>query len=227
MEYRLPLLWYLPADTDHWQTLQSWSAWPAPYAERLPVTQWQVLNASPEEALSVAEIRAFHQTLAYQPGRPQVFVLLHIDRASDVAQQALLKLLEEPPANTSIFLTAMSPAKVPITIRSRSWEVSSGHSNQNASEANQPDKAPHPPLTTVQDWWQEVHTLKDRDSALAWLRGRIRSVHATLAANPAQTQHLTALTTAYTALERNANVALTLQRLALSMIGQNERKTLH
>jgi hypothetical protein len=224
MEHRLPLLWYLPADTDHWQTLQQWSAWPPPYLERIPVSQWQMLNASPEEVLNVAEVRAFHQTLAYQAGRPQVFVLLHVDRASDVAQQALLKVLEEPPANTSIFLTAMAPARVPVTIRSRCWEITI--TSPSDSVAPTDSASDQPTLTTVQEWWQTLHTLKDRDTALTWLRQQIHHAHTLLATQP-QTTQLTALTTAYTALERNANVALTLEHLALSMIGQNDRKTLH
>jgi hypothetical protein len=49
----------------------------------------------------------------------QLFVLLHSEQSSIPAQNALLKIIEEPPANTLIILTASQPQQLLSTICSR------------------------------------------------------------------------------------------------------------
>lgn len=75
---------------------------------------------------SVASVRRLHRIVAKKPyqGRNKVIVLgdaerLIVQEASQEAANALLKILEEPPADTVVFLTAETAAALLPTIRSR------------------------------------------------------------------------------------------------------------
>lgn len=79
-----------------------------------------------DEAIYVAAVRAIVQTAALKPAmaRRKVFVIGDADRmvaqeGSDQAANAFLKLLEEPPADTTIILTSSEPGALLPTIRSR------------------------------------------------------------------------------------------------------------
>ncbi len=79
-----------------------------------------------DEGIFVATIRAIVQTAALTPAmaRRKVFVIGDAERmvsqeGSDQAANAFLKLLEEPPADTTIILTSSEPGALLPTVRSR------------------------------------------------------------------------------------------------------------
>ena len=79
-----------------------------------------------DEGLFVASVRALVHSAALAPamGRRKVFVIGDADRlvaqeGAEYAANAFLKLLEEPPANTTIVLTTSEPGALLPTIRSR------------------------------------------------------------------------------------------------------------
>jgi DNA polymerase-3 subunit delta' len=79
-----------------------------------------------DQGLYVATIRAVVQTATMSPamGQRKVFIIGDADRmvaqeGSDQAANAFLKLLEEPPADTTIILTSSEPGALLPTIRSR------------------------------------------------------------------------------------------------------------
>ena len=79
-----------------------------------------------DEAIYVAAVRAIVQTAALKPAmaRKKVFVIGDAERmvaqeGSDQAANAFLKLLEEPPADTTVILTSSEPGALLPTIRSR------------------------------------------------------------------------------------------------------------
>ena len=83
-----------------------------------------------DEALYVATVRAIVQSAVMSPamGRKKVFVIGDAERmvaqeGSDQAANAFLKLLEEPPADTTLILTSSEPGALLPTIRSRSVSV--------------------------------------------------------------------------------------------------------
>ena len=83
-----------------------------------------------DEALYVATVRAIVQSAVMSPamGRRKVFVIGDAERmvaqeGSDQAANAFLKLLEEPPADTTLILTSSEPGALLPTIRSRSVGV--------------------------------------------------------------------------------------------------------
>jgi DNA polymerase-3 subunit delta' len=79
-----------------------------------------------DEGLFISTIHALVQIAVMSPamGRRKVFVVGDADRmvsqeGSDQAANAFLKLLEEPPADTTIILTSSEPGALLPTIRSR------------------------------------------------------------------------------------------------------------
>lgn len=86
------------------------------------------LYASPSgsEGIYVATVRSLVQRAAMSPamGRRKIFIIGDAERmvpqeGADMAANAFLKLLEEPPADTTIILTSSEPGALLPTIRSR------------------------------------------------------------------------------------------------------------
>ncbi|HTC22985.1 MAG TPA: hypothetical protein VK688_01400 [Gemmatimonadales bacterium] len=78
----------------------------------------------------LASVRLLHRRAALTPvvGRRKIFILGEADRlvpqeASPEAANALLKLLEEPPADTVFVLTTVDPRRLLPTVRSRAVPV--------------------------------------------------------------------------------------------------------
>ena len=83
--------------------------------------------------ISVDALREFNRNVyvtAHRDGR-KVFVIYEADRLNGAAANALLKTLEEPTADTSIFLVTVRPYDLLPTLRSRCWFV---QINETASE---------------------------------------------------------------------------------------------
>lgn len=74
---------------------------------------------------SIEMVRNLTQMMSYArlKGKTRHVILLAVDHATTEAQNALLKLLEEPPAGTQIWLTAVQNTKLLPTIISRCEEV--------------------------------------------------------------------------------------------------------
>lgn len=82
-----------------------------------PDIHW--LNA--EESLKIEVVRELQIQVGYKPYSADVscYVLSHLETASQPAQQALLKILEEPPQHVRLVLTASSTFGLLPTILSR------------------------------------------------------------------------------------------------------------
>jgi DNA polymerase III subunit delta' len=83
-------------------------------------------GSSGSDGIYVATVRAIVQAASVSPamGRRKVFIIGDAERmvpqeGSDMAANALLKFLEEPPSNTFIILTSSEPGALLPTIRSR------------------------------------------------------------------------------------------------------------
>jgi DNA polymerase-3 subunit delta' len=83
-------------------------------------------GSSGNDGVYVATVRAILQASSMSPamGKRKVFIVGDADRmvpqeGSDMAANALLKMLEEPPANTFVILTSSEPGALLPTIRSR------------------------------------------------------------------------------------------------------------
>ena len=78
-----------------------------------------------EEKLTIAQVRKLRADLSLKPHSApwRVGVIPEADRLGIPAQNALLKLLEEPPAHTVLILTAPSPASLLPTTVSRCQQL--------------------------------------------------------------------------------------------------------
>ena len=74
-----------------------------------------------ENEIKVETARRIRDEAAIRPneGGRKVFLIRHADRMNPAAQNALLKVLEEPPREVFFVLTAMQPGVILQTIRSR------------------------------------------------------------------------------------------------------------
>lgn len=96
----------------------------ANYFDRSLETDPDIVMIQPEEGettIKIEQVRELHQLLATRSltGRERLILVAPAESVSLAGQQALLKLLEEPPENTVIALITRSAASLPDTVRSR------------------------------------------------------------------------------------------------------------
>lgn len=77
------------------------------------------------QQISIHQVRRMIALAQYRPARARqrVFLLNNADRTDEVAASAMLKILEEPPSDTLLLLTAVSYFGLLPTIRSRAFPL--------------------------------------------------------------------------------------------------------
>ena len=75
----------------------------------------------PLRQITIEQMRLLKERAQYKPlhGTRRVFLIDHIDRANEQAENSLLKILEEPPEHLILLLAAENPYDLLPTIRSR------------------------------------------------------------------------------------------------------------
>lgn len=86
--------------------------------------QVRVVTADEKAGISVAQIRELYHTTRGKSAEPHYFILEQAGQMSLGAQNAFLKLLEEPGQHVFFILTASSPDELLPTIQSRTQHVS-------------------------------------------------------------------------------------------------------
>lgn len=92
------------------------------------------------EGLTIDLVRSLGQSVLTKPYQEtyRIFILQNVELATIEAQQALLKLLEEPPAHVRFLLTTQYPSMVLSTILSRvQLEESRGEGKKNTQEVSE------------------------------------------------------------------------------------------
>ncbi len=90
-----------------------------------------------EKAVSVGDVRSLiHETgLVPSDGDRSVYLLFHAERMLPAAQNALLKVFEEPPAGVSVFLLTESRRALLPTVRSRAQLITMSRMGSERIEA--------------------------------------------------------------------------------------------
>lgn len=88
---------------------------------QLKTTPYIIASAQDKTGITIEQIRELYQTT--RTGTPLTVVVEDAHTMSSEAQNAFLKLLEEPPQNTRFILTATTKSKILPTIRSRSQMI--------------------------------------------------------------------------------------------------------
>ncbi len=137
----------------------------------------------------------------------RILVLLNFETASIAAQNALLKLIEEPPANTLIILPVINSHRLLATISSRcSLCQISQQSTKTEKKAKANDFTWPSDLAEV---FSIISKYKDRDTAKNFVRNLLEQ-------NQLAYKEKKALAQAYLDLESNLNVRLALEHCFFS-----------
>jgi DNA polymerase-3 subunit delta' len=184
----------------------------------------------------IGQIRALQHALrlAAGEGGQRVAVIADAEWLNQEAQNALLRLLEEPPPRTALVLVTASPAGLLATVRSRCQKVALPAERcdplaapEAAAWVARLDALPRTPLPALLDWAEEFRGQRAAAAAQveewlalasAWLRRRIGdrvevgcAVRAELAAARVLSQCRQAL------VQRNANPQMTAERALLAL----------
>lgn len=85
----------------------------------------EVLEIDGASNRGIDDIRNINETVGYATfqGKYKIFIIDEVHMLTKEAFNALLKTLEEPPANTKFFLATTEPHKIPATILSRCQRI--------------------------------------------------------------------------------------------------------
>lgn len=104
------------------------------------------------EKLGIDDAHKIHHVILRQPSMsPQTVTVIHAETLTETAQNALLKIFEEPPQNSYIFLiTNFLPHLLP-TLRSRFviYRGMKGEDGKSFIKANDSSKMPIPPVLPI------------------------------------------------------------------------------
>lgn len=220
-EYFTPQIVIMPAFSNHEDLLLN-----RVLVKITSVNQANLANASKHIVINqnktnipIEAIRDLISELSYGSfeGTERLVIIYAAELTSVPAQNALLKLLEEPPAQTRICLTVENKDKLLETIQSRCVIIDTANFD---IENNDFD------ISTYKDIYSRIKTLsyrevieltdtyKERADAQAVLQGLLRYLHQLMVEQPQQSrvrQHLNAVFSSITQLEKNVNSKLALE----------------
>lgn len=173
--------------------------------------------------ISIETVRELSASLSYgsYEGKLQVVAIFAVDKASIPAQNALLKLLEEPPQNTLIFLTVDAIDAVLPTILSR---TKIQRLNKNDIQKYDFDISKYVLIyNEISSYsYRQVIDLaneySERPQALELVKCLLQIAHKDLGSNPIVSKRcLYALVSAQQQLEQNVNIKLVLEQLFFTL----------
>ncbi len=188
------------------------------FAIDITIPQADVLVVTSDTSIGIDMIRDLH-TFAYHPPliKKQKFIVIpHAETLTIEAQNALLKILEEPPAHTQLILCAPHTQSFLETILSRCHIIRDTQDQPVIKTQLQlPDilKTPAPARLS------HLPPIKGKEDTITYIRQLIQEAEMLLAANPTRTSthNLAVLTTCLEHLTKNANPALALTDALLQL----------
>lgn len=162
------------------------------------------------ESFKIALAREIIQEAQYSNWNQEsirIFVLLNFETASLAAQNALLKLIEEPPANTLIVLPVINSHRLLATISSRCSLCQINQENVENEKKEKISDSTWP--NNLAEVFNIVNQYKDRDTAKNFVKNLLEQKHLTY-------KEKKALAQAYLDLESNLNVRLALEHCFFS-----------
>lgn len=179
-------------------------------------------------ALQIEQVRQLQLNILHAPLQypRRLIVIMNIELASLPAQNALLKLLEEPPAHAQLFVTTSDLSGVLETIQSRSQVIQLSRGEIPPAELPLEDDLrqllqTYPAKTlTLSQVFKLSEEYKDRPQALLLLRAIVAFLHSRLRTHPSSKllQQLQAALTALQQLEKNANVRLVVEQFFFQFV---------
>ena len=134
----------------------------AQYCNRYQDAAAREKRANPSRVIPVDQVRLLSERFsvhAHTAAR-KVALLLPADRMNANAANALLKLLEEPPANSVLMLVSATPGYLPATIRSRCFHIAIPPPTPDAARAWLLERLPADEVTPALAHFGPVDALK-------------------------------------------------------------------
>jgi len=146
------------------------------------ISKFDVVIVSPEKTIGIGDVRNFQSQIFLKPsqGKEKGVVINAANGITTEAQNSLLKVLEEPPANTYILIIALSKDSFLPTILSRCKVIELiDNEVKNLDEFDKIlEKLLKAGLGERLKLAQDI--AKDKDSALLWIEGLILAIRGKL-----------------------------------------------
>lgn len=202
---------------------------------RLPESLISLEFIAPEKsALGIEIVRNIQEQLRYAATaqRPRWIALLRADTLTIAAQNALLKILEEPPPHTVLLLVTSHPHRLLPTITSRliqvsQTEITEGLNSPVPKKNSESDIVPDYEklcANSVAQACERAEEFSDKESAMVFTHLLLQQIYTQLQENIASTkpyqQHLEAMKFCIQSqqyLEANCNVKLVMGELFLGL----------
>jgi len=194
------------------------------------IDNFDITILEPEKATGIGDVRILQEKILFKPlmGKQKAVVLNASKGISQEAQNALLKVLEEPPANTFIFLVVLNKDVVLPTIISRCKIIDLNNQVILSKEETREFEEKFSELlkSSLSKKLKLAESLaKDRDSALEWLgkiilgaRAKMINLETDRNGSLNYQKKITVLQKRYIELKNsNANLRLGLEELFLSI----------
>lgn len=199
------------------------------YISDLHISQFDILKIGRDETAGiddVKKIRAFVTTSAVS-GKIRAAVIYDAEKATTQAQNALLKVLEEPPANCLIILTASKAHSLMPTVVSRCQIVFVSTADDTPDDDHEKTIRSLSTRSVAEKILIVQEKIKTKADAMDFLSESIRAYHSFLHENPqasAYTLDRKKILTntrkclnALTLIENNCNPRLTLEVLLIGL----------
>ncbi len=184
-----------------------------------PDLHWMNPDTDPEEfgAMSIEQVRDMGGEVVMRPyqgvgeAKQAIFVICKIELASNPAQNALLKSLEEPPTHVQFVLTSSQPQRVLPTILSRCQliEIGGKIAQKETSHLLKFKDASYTDLMEI------ASKFKDKNEASDFLKELLLELHQTNMQTPSQqkVKLLQQTTLSMDYLNKNVNTRLVIEHL--------------
>lgn len=189
-----------------------------------PAYCYAIFPSEDTSTIKIQDIRALrpHLILKPPPAIHMVLTLHELQHATNETQQALLKLLEEPPFYLNIFITADAANKLLPTIQSRCLHILLSRSKQRVSAHDTTEIQKLVSSGIGERFAHAAIIAADKTTAIIWLKNALTVLHERLHAGNVPTCsdmiRLTKIARALQTLERtNTNPRLLMENLLLEM----------
>lgn len=181
----------------------------------VPQEQVSILNQA-AGTISIEMIRTLIQELSFGSylGKIRQVVVLHAEKATTEAQNAMLKLFEEPPSLTQLWLVTAQPLQLLPTLRSRCQEQYLVTHVATETDASLQDFVAQLPHLSLRELSEKADTLSEREDAKNFTNSLLLYFHVKLCHQPTSVLRQSIATVLETQkfLEANTNVRLTIEQ---------------
>lgn len=187
-------------------------------------------KTAPKQSIGIEEIKILQQKIYLKPMRSldKAIIINDAQFLTTEAQNAMLKILEEPPEHTIILLTAESSESLLPTIMSRCSVISLEETKKEHLREDEADSKEFftslPTFTIAQALARAEKASKTKQEALFWLETTMLVIRKTYLHGSSADAKIAALViirlqNAYTSIKTtNVNIRMTLEQVFLSFV---------